>query len=156
MEVYHSLKPALDLSQDLKKEKRPHALISPNRNNRMSLSQFNGAARGNPGQSSTGRWLHLPYSSKIRFKLGLGLGSENRAELLVASTLLLITLDHGVSSIKVLRDYMVVIGSLTGLLQKNSIQHQASMRKVTEISSRFDQFPFSHTSRESSTPKLTH
>ena len=66
----------------------PWTLIQNTPDPNITHGFFDGASIDNPGINGTGRWLLFPNFTKSFFKLGIGHTTNNREELLAASTLL--------------------------------------------------------------------
>jgi ribonuclease HI len=95
-----------------------------------------------------GDWIQLQDSLRVCFKLGLGIGLNNQAELLAAGILISIAQENDITEIEIFSDSMIILGWLLRSLQMSSIHHQASVKRISEMESRFQYGSFSHVYRE--------
>ena len=83
---------------------------------------FDGSALGNPKVCGAGGIIFLKVDHYITFKAGLGVGTNNYAELFALKLLLILALDKHISNIQVFGDSLLVINWITGKFIIHNLQ----------------------------------
>ena len=82
---------------------------------------FDGSAAGIPQTCGAGGILYLSDEHFFTFSAGLGLGTNNYAELLALKLLIILDLKQGVQSLQIFGDSQLVINWVTGKFRINNI-----------------------------------
>jgi ribonuclease HI len=72
-----------------------------------SWAYFDGAAQRKPPIGGAGGILYLSDSHFLKFKVGIGRSTNNKAELLALKLTLRLAVEHGVQKLQVMGDSMV-------------------------------------------------
>ena len=83
---------------------------------------FYGSASGDPHLCGAGGILFLKDGHFFTFKAGLGIGTNNLADLYALKLLLILALDKQISKIQVFGDSLLVINWITGKFRIRNLQ----------------------------------
>ena len=109
---------------------------------------FDGSAIGNPQLCGAEGILFLNADHFISFKAGLGVGTNNLAELYALKLLLILALNKQINHIQVFGDSLLVINWITGKFRIHNIQLAQLVQEVIRLTDCFDQAVFKHIYRE--------
>ena len=112
---------------------------------------FDRSASGNLHLCGAGGILYLKEDHYFTFKVGLGLGTNNLAELYAMKLLLILDLDKQITKIQVFGDSMLVINWITGKFRIHNLQLAQILQEVSRLSDFFEQADFKHIYRERNT-----
>ena len=135
------------IQQAKHKKVRDHAPTLLSRH--IAVGTFDGAAQGE--LSGGGGTISLVDGKIYHFKVGLGKGTNNRAELLSLWSLLWIARTLHISELEILGDSKLIIDWVNG---KNSLRQVALLHwfhKITSIKGDFEHLSFHHHYREYNT-----
>lgn len=105
-------------------------------------------SQDNPGLRDAGGCILLTNLEQITFKLGLGIATDNKTELLAASTLLDSEWENGIQDLNLYGDSKIIVGWLNGSLHTSSIHPRVSIRDIRENIQLFISFSITHIFRE--------
>ena len=109
---------------------------------------FYGSASGDPQICGAGEILFLKDDHFFTFKAGLGVGTNNLAELYALKLLLILALDKQLSNIQVFGDSLLVINWITGKFRIHNLQLAQILQEVIRLLNLFEQADFKHIYRE--------
>ena len=112
---------------------------------------FDGSASGNPKVCGAGGILFLKNDHYITFKAGLGVGSNNFAELSALKLLIILALNKQILNIEFFGDSMLVINWISGKFRIHNLQLAQILQEVNILSDLFEQADFKHIYRERNT-----
>lgn len=92
--------------------------------------------------------LHLTQSHAFHIKMGLGRGTNNRAELLAVKDLLLFSIEKGCKNIQIFGDSLLVINWINSTQQFHDLLHFPVVEERHRLKTSFDSFSCSHIYRE--------
>ena len=105
---------------------------------------FDGSASSDPHLCGARGILFLKEDHFYTFKAGLGVGTNNYAELYALKLLLRLALDKQVSKIQVFGDSLLVINWITGKFRSHNLQLAQMLEEVNKLSNLFVQSVFKH------------
>ena len=99
---------------------------------------FDGSAIGNPKLCGAGGILFLTADHFITFKAGLGVGTNNMAELYALKLLLILALNKQITNIQVFSDSFLVINWIMGKFRIHNIQLAQILQEVIRLTDCFE------------------
>ena len=105
---------------------------------------FDGSAVGDPHLCGAGGILYLKDDHYITFKAGLGIGTNNFAEICALKLLLSLALGNQISKIMVFGDSLLVINWVTGKFRIHNLELSQIVLEVIRISDLFEYADFKH------------
>jgi ribonuclease HI len=99
-------------------------------NERRPWHFFDGASNDNPGKCGAGGCLYLNPSHVVFFSLGMGLGSNNWAELSTLAALLRLAVEIRVEDLQVHGDSKLIIHWLNGTSNIQNLRLKAVMNQI--------------------------
>ena len=112
---------------------------------------FYGSASGNPKVCGVGVILFLKDGHYITFKAGLGVGSNNYAELFALKLLIILALNKQTSNIHIFGDSLLVINWISDKFRVHNMQLAQFLQEVIRFANFFDQAVFKHIYTERNT-----
>ena len=112
---------------------------------------FDGSTAGIPQTCGAGGILYLSNEHFFTFSAGLGLGTNNYAELLALKLLIILALKQGVQSLQIFGDSQLVINWVTGKFRINNIVLTQVLQEVIRISNFLAKVNDKHIYRECNT-----
>ena len=105
---------------------------------------FDGSASGNPQVCGAGGILFLKHDHYITFKVGLGVGSNNYAELFALKLLIILALNKQISNIHIFGDSLLVINWISGKFKVHNLQLAQFLQEVIRLADFFVKADFKH------------
>ena len=105
---------------------------------------FDGSAVGIPHTCGAGGILYLSDEHFFTFSAGLGLGTNNYAELLALKLLIILALKQGFQSLQIFGDSQLVINWVTGKFRINNIVLTQVLQEVIRISNFLAKVDYKH------------
>ena len=105
---------------------------------------LDGSASGDPHLCGAGGILFIKDDHYITFKTGLGIGTNNLAELCALKLLLTLALDKQISKIQLFGDSLLLINWVTGKFRIHNLQLAQILQEVIRLSDIFVQTYFKH------------
>ena len=112
---------------------------------------FDGSSLGNPKVCVAGGILFLTADHYITFKAGLGVGTNNFAELFALKLLISLALKKQIKHIHIFGDSMLVINWISGKFRVHNVQLAQFLQEVIRLVDFFDEVVFKHVFREINT-----
>lgn len=109
---------------------------------------FDGSAQGDPIYCGAGVVLYLTEEHYYLLKWGLGVGTNNKAELLALYMLLIFAHEEGLLRIRIFMDSILGINWLNNTLRCHNIQLKPILEEVAQLKSIFNLITFRHIYRE--------
>ena len=99
---------------------------------------FDGSAIGNPNVCGVGGIMFLSADHFITFKAGLGVGTNNMAELYALKLLLILALNKQITNIQVFSDSLLAINWIMGKFKIHNIQLAQILQEVIRLTDCFE------------------
>ena len=109
---------------------------------------FDGSAAGMPQICGAGGILYISDEHFFTFFAGLGLGTNNFAEILDLKLLIILALKQGVQTMHIFGDSQLVINRVSGKFRINNILLTQVLQEVIRISNLLVKVEFKHIYRE--------
>ena len=109
---------------------------------------FDGSAAGDPMLCGAGGMLYLSDRHFISFKAGLGLGTNNYAELCALKLLLRLARMHNLDKLQIFGDSQLVINWVSGKYKLQNLELSLILQDVHYLSDRFEFVSYNHIYRE--------
>jgi ribonuclease HI len=106
---------------------------------------------GPPDFCSTGETLFISDRHFIKFKAGLGPGTNNSAELMALRCLLKLAFEKGATQLQVFGNSSLAINWIKGDLQVQNVLLRPLAEQLKEVANLFEQISFTHVFRELNT-----
>jgi ribonuclease HI len=130
------------------KQSCPRIPRAPNIDQSISWGFFDGACQGSPGECGVGAILFLKSSHHFSLKYGVGLDTNNRAELYALWILLKVVLEQKVKRIQILGDSKLVLDWANGKSNITNMLLRPIMDRIQVLKGDFDEIYFIHVYRE--------
>jgi len=111
--------------------------------------QFDGASKGNPGPSGGGGIIQDPNQGTVmKYAIGLGIDTNNRAEALALWQGLKLAIQHNIQDLIVIGDSRIIIQAMVKKSHSHSIKLQSLLDKIRIITSKLKSCQFFHVLRD--------
>jgi ribonuclease HI len=110
---------------------------------------FDGASKGNPGEAGAGGVIYSPNGIKVQFSWGLGMKSNNQAELLGLTKACLIAREEGIKDIQVFGDSEIIIKNIISKERFRNASLNKSLDRLNRVLLGFNSYKFYHVLRRS-------
>ena len=112
---------------------------------------FDGSTVGDPKICGVGGFLFISDENFFTFKVGLGIGTNNYAELLGLKLLLTLSLDNNFKKLQIFCDSQLVINWVSGKYRVQIVQLAQIFIEVNRLDDMFDSVDFLHIYHECNT-----
>jgi ribonuclease HI/exonuclease III len=113
------------------------------------ILQFDGASKGNPGPSGGGGIIQDPNQGTVmKYAIGLGIDTNNRAEALALWQGLKLAIKHNIQDLIVIGDSRIIIQAMVKKSNPHSIKLQSLLDKIRIITSKLNSCQFYHVLRD--------
>jgi hypothetical protein len=131
-----------------KKKEAPRKVVMPLRAPSFNLSvawgYFDGACQGVPGSCGAGIVLYLTFDHFFHLKFKVGLGTNNRGELIALWVLLNFAQDKGIRNIQVFGDSKLVVDWFKGRAQLVILALLPWQHRIRELQEAYDFVTIEH------------
>jgi ribonuclease HI len=110
---------------------------------------FDGASKGNPGKAGAGGVVYSPNGIKVQFSWGLGMKSNNQAELLGLTKACLIAREEGIKDIQVFGDSEIIIKNIITKTRFRNASLNKSLDRLNRVLIDFNSYKLYHVLRRS-------
>jgi ribonuclease HI len=108
---------------------------------------FDGASKGNPGEAGAGGVIYSPNGNKVYFSWGLGMKSNNQAELLGLTKACLIAREEGIKDLQVFGDSEIIIKNLISKSRFSNSSLNKTLDRLNRVLLGFNSCKFYHVLR---------